>query len=55
MIVWVIAILLIAVVLAAGIERLIARLGVRNQDTGSRGLALVAERLEEWTAERRRR
>ena len=46
---------LIAIVLAASIERMIARLGIRNQDTGSRGLALLAERLENWTAERRRR
>ena len=55
MIVWMLLFLLIALVLAIGIERLIARLGVENKESSPRGLALLAERLEQWSSERKRR
>lgn len=55
MILWILLVLCVAVLLTIGIERLIARLGVRNEETGPTGLAVLAERLERWASERRRR
>ena len=51
----VILVLCIAVALTVGIERLIARLGVRREEPAPNGLAEFAARLERWATERRRR
>jgi len=53
-ILWILLVLCVAVLLTIGIERLIARLGVRNEDTAPTGLAVLAERLERWASDRRR-
>jgi hypothetical protein len=55
MLVWILLTLVIAVTLMAGIERLIARLGVKREDPSPDGLALLAERLERWSSERMRK
>lgn len=51
---WIILVLCVAVLLMVGIERLIARLGIRRTETEPDGLAVLAERLERWSTERRR-
>jgi hypothetical protein len=55
MLVWVLSALAIAVVLMIGIERLIARLGVKREEPAQDGLGLLAERLERWSSERLRK
>ena len=55
MLVWVLLVLVIAVALMTGIERLIARLGVKREDPSPGGLALLADRLERWSSERLRK
>ena len=55
MFVWVLLALAIAVALMAGIERLIARLGIKREEPAQDGLALLAERLERWSSDRMRK
>lgn len=55
MIVWVLLLLGVAILLSAGIERLIARLGVHREEPTPNGLAALAERLERWSSQRMRR
>jgi hypothetical protein len=55
MIVWVLLALAIAVALMVGIERLIARLGIKREEPTQDGLALLAERLNRWSSERLRK
>ena len=55
MLVWVLLALVIAVALMVGIERLIARLGVKREEPAQDGLAVLAERLERWSSERMRK
>lgn len=54
-ILWVLLVLCIAVLLSVGIERLIARLGVRSENQSPGGIALLAERIERWSEERLRK
>jgi hypothetical protein len=56
MLAWIVFVIAIAVLLTTGIERLLARLGVRPVDPESAqgGLRYVAERLEAWAKERTR-
>lgn len=55
MIVWVLLILAVAVALMIGIERLMARLGIRRAEPEPSPLAMFAERLQRWTDARRHR
>jgi hypothetical protein len=55
MFVWVLLALAIAVALSVGIERLIARLGVKREEPAQNGLATLAERLERWSSDRMRK
>lgn len=54
MIAWVLLIMGVAVALTVGIERLIARLGIRRTETEPSALAMLAERVERWASARRR-
>jgi hypothetical protein len=56
MIAWIIFVIAIAVLLTIGIERLLARLGIRPEDPDSAkgGLRVVAEKMEAWAKERKR-
>jgi hypothetical protein len=54
MLIWILLILAVAAALAAGIERLITRLGVRKAEPTQDGLANLAERLEGWSKARMR-
>lgn len=55
MILWVLLVLAAAAILALGIERLIARLGVEKKEPGESGLATLAGRLEQWSKSRMRK
>lgn len=50
---WILLVLAIAGLLSIGIERPIARLGVRREESEPTGLAVVADHLERWSRDRR--
>jgi hypothetical protein len=54
---WVVFVICVAVLLMIGVERLIARLGIRRVEDGDTagGLEAVVERLQRWADERERR
>ena len=56
-IVWVVAVLLAALLLTLGVERLLRALGIERQvpDQASRGMRDVLEKLARYAEERRRR
>ncbi len=55
MLAWVLLMLVIAIVLTVGIERIIARLGVKREEPAQNVLATFAERLERWSSDRMRK
>lgn len=55
MLIWIALILAVAALLTITIERLITRLGIRREDPTPSGLAMLAERLEGWASERKRK
>jgi hypothetical protein len=55
MLIWIALILAVAALLAISIERLIARLGIRRAEPTPSGLAMLAQRLEDWSSQRRKR
>ncbi|HEX5165655.1 MAG TPA: hypothetical protein VFV93_09690 [Thermomicrobiales bacterium] len=55
MLLWIALILSVAALLTITIERLIARLGIRREDPTPSGLAMLAQRLEQWSSKRRKK
>ena len=54
MLIWVIVVMLLALLLGAGVERLLARLGVRREDPLS-GRNELRARIESWQAAHERK